>query len=138
MPNELNPNAQAWVAALRSGKYNQGRNELLTYKNGVPMFCPLGVACDVYRIETGDGIWQQLASDRDAERWPNRRTFIDGAGERRVGFLPDAVTAWMGLDNNSGGNCFRSIPALNDQEGLSFEEIASFIESQPKGLFRTE
>ena len=132
MKTELNKNAQTWVAALRSGKYNQGRNELLAYQNGVPMFCPLGVACDVYRIETGDGIWQQF------DGWPNRRTFIDGAGERRVGFLPDSVTAWLGLDNNSGGNCFRSIPALNDQEGLTFDEIASFIESQPEGLFRTE
>ena len=129
----LNKNAQTWVAALRSGKYNQGRNELLAYQNyGVPMFCPLGVACDVYRIETGDGIWQQF------EGWSTRRTFVDNAGERRVGFLPNSVTAWLGLDNNSGGNCFKSIPALNDQEGFSFEDIASFIESLPKGLFRTE
>ena len=122
MPNELNVNAQAWVAALRSGKYNQGRDELLAYESGVPTFCPLGVACDVYRIKTGDGIWQQF------EEWSTRRTFVDNAGERRVGFLPHSVTAWLGLDNNSGGNCFRSIPALNDQEGLSFDEIASFIE----------
>ena len=132
MSTELNPNAQKWVDALRSGKYNQGRDELLAYESEVPMFCPLGVACDVYRIETGDGIWQQV------EGWSTRRTFVDNTGERRVGFLPDSVTAWLGLDNNSGGNCFRSIPALNDHEGLSFEDIANFIESQPKGLFRTE
>lgn len=126
----LNKNAKLWVAALRSGKYNQGRGRLLSYVNEVPLFCPLGVGCDVFRIKTGGGIWK-------ADRYSSvKDTFIDRAGKRHVGVLPDSVTVWLGLEKNNGGNIVLAIPELNDNHGYSFSKIASFIESMPKGLFR--
>jgi hypothetical protein len=41
---KLNPNAQKWVEALRSGKYQQTRY-LISRKDG--KYCCLGVACEL-------------------------------------------------------------------------------------------
>ena len=53
-----------WVAALRSGKYQQGRDALRTGD----MFCCLGVACDLidpdaWERDNGYGAWQELNTD---------------------------------------------------------------------------
>ena len=49
----LNPNAQKWVDALRSGEYKQTRGALRGDDEGnEPKFCCLGVACDLYAKET--------------------------------------------------------------------------------------
>jgi len=42
---KLNPVAQKWVKALRSGKYKQGRNRLRKKDR----FCCLGVLCELER-----------------------------------------------------------------------------------------
>ena len=47
----LNPNAQKWVDALRSGEYTQGQSCLRKTVEGVSTFCCLGVACDIYAQE---------------------------------------------------------------------------------------
>lgn len=41
--------ADLWVAALRSGKYKQGRT---TLKNRDSEFCCLGVLCDISGLST--------------------------------------------------------------------------------------
>lgn len=46
---KLNPNAQKWVDALRSGKYQQGAGCL----SAEGKFCCLGVACEVMKAKTG-------------------------------------------------------------------------------------
>jgi hypothetical protein len=45
---EMNPLARAWVEALLSGKYKQGKGCLRDAKNN---FCCLGVAADVLKID---------------------------------------------------------------------------------------
>lgn len=115
----LNENAKAWVAALRSGKYKQGRGHL---KTTAELYCCLGVACDV-AIQAG-------------------LPLVVGHGERLISFdaestvLPTAVQTWLGLQTSDGGA--RGLVALvtyNDQVGWSFAEIADYIESEPPGLF---
>ena len=39
-------NRKKWVAALRSGKYKQGKGQL--YDNLDEKYCCLGVACDLF------------------------------------------------------------------------------------------
>ena len=47
-----------WVEALRSGGYKQGRKRL-RYGD---TYCCLGVLCDLYRKETGEGKWNKQQS----------------------------------------------------------------------------
>lgn len=118
-PKQLNPNAQAWVDALRSGAYKQGRTRLRIGDT----YCCL-VACDLYRKTTGVGEWG--ADD----------AFLIGGGTY-PGILPLAVTQWLGLrrrDSAFERGERQQLSALNDH-GATFDRIADIIESQPEGLF---
>jgi hypothetical protein len=105
---ELNPNAKKWVEALRSGKYEQGRNRLKTAHNE---FCCLGVACEL-AIEAG----------------------VIREYEGCNSFLSLPVVRWLGLNTGSGAYMGGALHKDNDN-GSSFLEIADIIESQPDGLF---
>ena len=49
---KMDPTIKArWVAALRSGDYNQGHGRLHTKENGISSFCCLGVLCDLANKE---------------------------------------------------------------------------------------
>lgn len=102
----MNPEAKAkWIEALRSGKYKQGRGAL---RNG-DTFCCLGVLCDI----SGVAKW-------DVTRY-------DG----ELYMPPKSVREWAGLDGYPvylDGPTGDDVSHLNDQMGLSFEEIADLIE----------
>ena len=123
----LNPNAQKWVDALRSGKYVQGQSCLRKTVEGVSTFCCLGVACDVYAQEVG-GSWGPMDQRRDVK-------FTDPEKSVASGFLTPAVTKWLGLLWIDGRNVKHSLSRLNDFDHFTFTQIADFIESQPEGLF---
>jgi hypothetical protein len=107
-----------WIEALRSGKYGQ-TNGTLENEDG---YCCLGVACmaakqhGVNVIHTDEGfIWGSCLSRQKA------------------------VLEWLGLANGTGCNKTQfALVDLNDREQSSFNDIANFIESNPKGLFITE
>lgn len=119
----MNDNAKKWVAALRSGEFEQGAGCLA--KHG--KYCCLGVACMVYQQEVGDLI---TYTARSGHRYFNGQ---DGA-------LPDAVREWLGLGSDNGrmehtGHSNRdSLTEINDR-GTPFSEIADIIASEPEGLF---
>ena len=104
-----------WLKALRSGEYKQGRTALQPNEGE---FCCLGVLCEVYRKETGDG------------RWTKYGTFVAEDSEDAC-VLPDAVIAWAGLDSDTPRLGPRKNSAyattLNDN-GRSFSYIADRIE----------
>jgi len=122
----------AWLAALRSGEYKQGRN----YLRDGDGFCCLGVACDV-ALKQGlvPGEW-----DTNGVFW----SLTDS--ERYV--MPESVANAIGLSTcieESKVSCNpmvsyndRDLPlsTLNDGDferqahGLSFTEIANIIEEQ--------
>ena len=125
----LNENAKAWVAALRSGEYEQGQHVLHSESN---RFCCLGVACDlavkagiignplfngdasVPRFEYGDGMW---------------------------GTVPEKVRLWLCLKTSAGwyrANGDIALTSDNDDRNKTFLEIADIIESEPDGLFMPE
>ena len=92
-----------WVAALRSGKYEQCRGDL---RRG-DKFCCLGVACDLI----------------DKDGW-----------EKEVGSFG---MGWNGYESADLpfilSDESRILVELNDTAGLSFEEIADYIEDFVNG-----
>lgn len=106
-----------WVAALRSGKYQQGLSALRRVDN---TFCCLGVACEIAGVPC-------VLSEGDHKMV----TYFYGA-ERRTGALPAEAQEWLGIDTSNplvnyyGG--VRLLYSLNDSEHLTFPEIADLIE----------
>ena len=114
-----------WVEALRSGEYQQGRNQL---RKG-DEFCCLGVLCDL-AVKAGVGL--------NVEEGPEDYLY-DG----ETGSLPRAVREWAGLDSNSPVTDAGALIVLNDGEHQdcdpdeceevaapwTFQQIADVIEA---------
>lgn len=121
----MTPNAQKLAKALRSGEYEQTRGALRTTKG----YCCLGVACELYRQETGVGEWIENTRNGCYE-------FVLPDSPRELYYLPDDVRAWLGFESNKGGVDARNIrevlnlAALNDI-GETFAQIADKVESEP-------
>lgn len=122
----------AWVNALRSGEYQQGRGTLRRFNtdDGVrsDSYCCLGVLCDLAeRAGAVDSYESGVAPD-------NGRVEYGSVLEREAWFLPLSVRNWSGLDASDppveyeGVAC--SLTSLNDDIQLSFTEIADIVESQ--------
>lgn len=124
-----------WLAALRSGKYKQVKSNLK--KNG--KFCCLGVLCDLYQKETGNGKWiRQTSRDKRLKV----SSFKIG-NEVKSDFLPDAVQKWAKLDREnpivnkeglygslSDFNDAIYDPKLKKDIQCDFKQIADIIEEQ--------
>lgn len=101
---------QEWTEALRSGKYQQGRQALRVGDT----FCCLGVLCELHAEQTGHEWGGDGMSDP---------TYL---GDYEM--LPEQVRAWAGLDTINPRIRGWKLSALNDEEELSFPEIADLIE----------
>lgn len=124
------PMLKKWVAALRSGKYQQvtGRLLIRTADQG-DKFCCLGVVQDLY-AKSGKGHWETDEYYRD---WEGFASLVDltmsvlldlfGPAGTTLGLcvhLPD-------LQCNESGNQIPSLVSLND-DGFTFDQIADIIE----------
>lgn len=108
-----------WTAALTSGEYMQGRGAMrsTTERYDRPVYCCLGVLCDLYDKERpAEVIWSRFNS-------------------LMTEILPDAVSEWAGLNpcnsprlQHNGLDAKMSV--LNDNRKLSFAEIADLIKQQ--------
>lgn len=123
-----------WVAALRSGEYQQGKGLLHTISNGEHSYCCLGVLCDL-----AEKAGLELRREDQPERYrdPDVRYIIayDGFDD----FLPVSVQNWAGLDSpnpgtselvdvHQNGRPIRvTLSWLND-DNRNFSEIADIIE----------
>ena len=122
-----------WVGALRSGNYGQYKG-FLRDKDTEDSFCCLGVLCDLYTKETGEGRWDQ-------------GLFIAGQfGGSSPTVLPRAVREWAGIllsdpeapiavKTKDSGNLKLKVELsfLNDSD-LTFSQIADVIEAFHDGL----
>lgn len=113
---------EKWLGALRSGHFNQCNGQLHRVREDEdPSFCCLGVLCDLYRQETGKGLWVGEVF----------YVVIPGWNDIDECFLPLAVQKWAGLDEpdpsfvEDDGDITLSF--LNDN-GRSFNDIADVIE----------
>jgi len=111
------------VDALRSGKYQQGRECLQRNDK----FCCLGVACDVYHLHTGEGRW--IPNDQAGGRKDFSAGMIAGYGLDIHGTaLPHAVSRWFGFVGSNPGINGATAITYNDQMQASFDEIADAFE----------
>lgn len=120
----------AWIEALRSGEYSQGRRALhiSTGERNTEEFCCLGVLCDLaYQA----GV---------VSRYFNPEAFHYSYGfgpSSNSAELPEQVMRWAGLENADPiveSPLWTTTPGetlayLNDS-GLSFAVIANIIEDQ--------
>lgn len=121
---KLDPDFKAaWLAALRSGNYRQGKFKLRKPDDRDPdtqLFCCLGVACDITGEPTAELALPLRSSvakwyDCDEELLP-----CDGEFTLTVKASAFAVTF---------NDAETDLAALND-DGLSFSKIANIIEEQ--------
>lgn len=128
-----------WVNALRSGDYEQGQGAL---KKPNGQYCCLGVLCDLYdkhRME------EFAAESSWAVDTVSLNEYISVLGDRsEVGVPPNAVVDWAGLPHNNPDILVDledeieeekyqyelPIAELNDDHGLTFNELADLIEEQ--------
>ena len=103
-----------WVAALRSGEYQQGVGRLREENQ----FCCLGVLCDLYQKEHPDADWLSLS--RAA-----RNTHLQVPSQ--------LVTEWSEIHDYNPlvqiDGMARWLTSHND-DGRTFAEIADAIEAQ--------
>lgn len=111
--------ADLWVAALRSGKYKQGKTSLC--RDG--KYCCLGV---LYEVAIQNDVKVKKKKDLDGGIVFNG----DAAG-----ISDDAIVEWAGWDKwNTYGRFYYkdgregTLAHLNDVNMLSFKEIADVIE----------
>lgn len=100
----------AWLKALRSGDYTQGRQYLCV--NG--KFCCLGVLAHI----------KEVPSKTNPRYHDGVETFDFGDGKLCRSILPNG---FLGLDTE-----FQTVLADENDNGMSFAEIADFIEETVK------
>ncbi len=107
-----------WVAALRSGTYQQGQEELrrsYAYSVGDDNYCCLGVLCDI----SGMGHWVPLSN---GEYLYNE---LGSTNEGTAGTeAPSGVARLAGITYDQD-----KFVSMNDENELSFNQIADYIET---------
>lgn len=126
--------AQLWVNALRSGDYREGntppaRQSLKRHiwlGDGTEYYDPLGVLCDVYMWETGDGSWARPTGQVHYKfaTWEDESTYA----------LPKDVQEWAGTNHGTvflmGEPLHLHFNPKNQEDRLSFNDIAQLIEEE--------
>jgi hypothetical protein len=109
---------KAWVKALRSGKYAQGKNTLARRKpHGKTQYCCLGVLCDVTGVPRKGDTFLRGASI----------TYVFGQGvDQNEAFVPYSIGEKLGLPRKTQD----VLALMNDDENKNFNEIADYIEKE--------
>lgn len=126
------PRIKAWVEALRSGEYAQGKYALTAVnEDGKMGYCCLGVACEL-AVRADPALGDDL----------NSRYYFDVLDQGNFwvgGVMVQEVRDWYGLGDELGngdihlidpamGYITRSAAELNDTYGYDFPKIADAIE----------
>lgn len=104
-----------WIAALTSGKYEQGKGQLRNENN---KFCCLGVLCNLHAQAHPEIAAKQTR--------PGKYMGEDS-------FLPYEVREWAGLDSDDGGYvvCDENATLVErNDDGFSFRKIAKIIQEK--------
>ena len=121
----LTENQQKWVDALRSGEFEQTTGSL---QDG-DAYCCLGVAC--------------VVAEREGVK-PRRRNHSGELIGGDMSCQPLEITDWLGIWSGNGEHehdeTFSSdtLVDLNDQEAMTFAEIADHIEKYAGSIFKCD
>lgn len=135
LTDQQKENVKLWLAALRSGEYDQQQAVL---NNGFG-YCCLGVACDVYRKQTGKGNWIDTTDSRGGFTFDTGDVYNDVyINVENIESI--SVRDFFGFDDSNGfdippfylggkGTTMHiRLTEVNDELGMSFEEIADLVE----------
>lgn len=105
----------AWLHALRSGRYRQGRGRLRgpAPDGGPDLFCCLGVLCDLGARKA----WRKGVTGVTGV------AYTGPAGDAQTGFLPESINRAAGLSYDA----MERLVGMNDH-GRTFPQIAAWIE----------
>lgn len=124
---------EKWVAALRSGKYKQGRDKLKKKDTkGVIRHCCLGVLCELYNEQNKNN--KYAFSDKDdqqllpleVEQWAGMKS-NDGEINNSVDLLYYVEQAGLG-ELNYHHRINHRLSEFNDQHKFKFSALANIIE----------
>lgn len=125
MENKLEPEfKQKWIAALRSGKYNQGTSALvntINWHNEIKSYCCLGVAGCILGIP--DDILAHYSMFND-------RFFSEPRTKEYRELIPEVLKG--DYDSDKKSKIYEEISntlALMNDNYKSFKEIADYIET---------
>lgn len=120
---------EKWVTALRSSEYKKGRGRLKDTRGQETTYCCLGVLCEIYLKETGNGKWEDTGL--------GLIRFVTGDSEDSTSgsILTPEVMAWSGIDTahgtlpNRAPEGLHKLTFVNDStDERSFDRIAEIIE----------
>ena len=118
--------AEKWAVLLESNEFAQSSGKLRRTEG----YCCLGVLCELYRRETGQGMWVECEGDNTGMydfQWLNnqRRTDVPAT------LLPPVVQAWAGMRDNAGSMAERSLNKTplyrSNDDKVPFKQIAYII-----------
>jgi hypothetical protein len=122
--------AKKWAEALRSSEYKQGTSALLMDNK----HCCLGVLCEVYKKETGDGQWKEADGNEMCGFHITAALMFTTINGGDTQLPPNAVYNWAGMNDSNPVVRYEGLlthfSELNDKNRLSFDEIAEIIEDQ--------
>lgn len=114
-------NVKELITALRSGKYTQGKGRLTQIIDGKPCDCCLGVACKIAMDKIP--LQQKIIGEASG--------VVYDIGDLEYDMvLPTVVMKMFGFKSHKGDFAPEdSLASMNDR-GVSFNEIADFLEQQ--------
>lgn len=147
---KLTPAQQQWIDALRSGKYTQGTGHLWSQEGSkAPVcYCCLGVAMKELLPESPDlepsafGNFSAFSTPMDsAGEFIDKLGLHDGGGSVTLPISEwNKVPKVRNYVQEFATDDAHTIPLwqLNDTYGLTFNEIADFIEAHAEEVFKNE
>lgn len=111
-----------WVAALRSGEFEQTKNKLDNLKGG---YCCLGVLCT---LALNEGVCDFNIGD------DNGYSTKIGTYDNAEGMLPKSVMKWAGMATADGMIVGQGRLTILNDSGVDFKTIAGIIETNWRWL----
>ncbi len=119
----------AWIKALRSGKYKQGKLALRRpQKDSEDLWCCLGVLCDIVHKECNYGTWTQ--APKAPHHAKDGKWYLNFEHQDAPAYLTQEIM--HGLDITHQAQTF--LVNGNDSGKMNFNNIADYVESEFKKL----
>jgi hypothetical protein len=138
---EMNPEVKKlWVDALRSGEYKQGTSTLIRHLEESVEYCCLGVLTELYNKLFPGKLSYEKQDNGNTKVSAGIENFNTSTPITSEAYLIKPVIQWAGLGSDWVGlgsdnpiveynGCKISLAVLNDDNKLTFDEIADCIDN---------